>query len=194
MDRHRNIWLLFGTAPNRADTPAAGRFYALRDERDMSNGATLSEDSASIKDVTAGTPSGSRGWYIRLERGEKVVGAPNIFNGMVLFTTVTPDDGTCGGAGGTAKLYALHAWNGQAAIDFATGSALGTSTPTSRRFKDIGHGIPSVPLVLMTRPLVPGTPPAAVVMTSTANQEISTTAIPAPTYLKHVRSWRERVQ
>ena len=194
IDQRRNIWFLFGTTVGGENTSAPGRFYALRDDNDMSNGATLTEDSASIKDVTAGAPSGSRGWYVLLGRGERVIGSPNVFNGTVLFTTLTPDRGGCGGAGGAARLYAIAAWNGQAAIDFATGGALGTPTPTSRRSKDIGRGIASAPLVITTRPLVPGTPPASFVMTSTANREISITAIPAPAFLKHVKSWRERVE
>jgi type IV pilus assembly protein PilY1 len=194
MDRHRNIWLHFGTAREAANTPAPGRFYALRDDDDMSNDAALTDASASIRDVTAGAPPGSRGWYVLLGRGENVVGAPNVFNGTVLFTTFTPDGAGCGAAGGTARLYALRAWNGQAAIDFTTGSALGTPIPTSRRSKEIGRGSASVPLVIIARPPVPGTPAAAFVMTSTANREVFTTAIPAPAFLKHVKSWRERVQ
>ncbi len=193
MDQHRNIWLLFGTTPEGANTPA-GRFYALRDDNDMSNGAASNEDSASIQDVTGGAAAGSRGWYVLLGRGEKVVAAPNVFNGTVLFTTLTPDRAGCGSTGGTARLYALRAWNGQAAIDFATGGRLGTPAATSRRYKEIGRGIASMPLVITTRPLVAGTPPAWFVVTSTANQQISTTAIPAPAFLKHVKSWRERVQ
>ena len=192
MDRHRKIWLLFGTTARQraAHAPAPGRFFALRDDGDMTNGATLSEDSAGIKDVSGGAPSGSRGWYLLLSRGERVLGAPNVFNGTALFTTLVSKRGCA--AGGTAKLYAVRAWTGQAALDFATGGALEAPTPTSRRFKDIGHGDASVPLVITTRPLVPGTRVASFVITSTVNREISTTAIPAPASLKQLKSWRER--
>jgi hypothetical protein len=188
--------LFFGTgAPSQANTTSARRFYGLRDDTDMTNGATLTEDSAGIKDVSAASVTASRGWYVALPgRAERPVATANVFNSTVFFSTFTPDGaGACGPGGGSAKLYALQAWSGQAAIDFATGTAVAVPAASTPRFKEIGRGIASMPLVMTTPPVVPGTPRMSTVITATSNQELWSTAVPAPSFLKQVKSWRERI-
>jgi type IV pilus assembly protein PilY1 len=195
LDRQRNLWLFFGTGDrNRPTAMSAGRFYGLKDDTDMTNGAGLTGASAGIKDVTAANVTASQGWYVVLAgRGEKPVAAANVFNGTVFFSTFTPDRaGACGG--GSTKLYALQASRGYAAVDFATGTAAAAATAASPRFKEVGRGIGSMPVVVIMPPIVPGAPPTAAVLTATSSQELPSTAIPAPSFLKHVTSWRERSQ
>jgi type IV pilus assembly protein PilY1 len=193
LDRQRAIWLFFGTGDrNRPTAMSAGRFYGLKDDTDMTNGAALTGASAGIKDVTSGNATASQGWYVVLAgRGEKSLAAANVFNGTVFFSTFTPDRaGACGV--GSTKLYALQASKGYAAVDFATGTAVAALTAASPRFKEVGHGIGSMPVVVLTPPIAPGAPATASVLTATSTQELPSTAIPAPSFLKHVTSWRDR--
>jgi type IV pilus assembly protein PilY1 len=196
LDHRRNIWVFFGTnARHHRDANSSSRFYGLRDDADMTNGATLTDNDAGIKDVTAANVTAARGWYIALTgRGERSVGAANIFNGSVFFSTVTPERaGACGPDAGSAKLYALGAWTGYAAIDFLTGAAVASPTASTPRAKEIGRGIASTPVVVVAPPMSPGAPPTASVIIATSNQELRSSVIPAPSFLKHVTSWRERM-
>ena len=160
----------------------------------MTNAATLTVASPGTKDVMAATVTASQGWYVVLAgRGEKTVGAATVFNGTVFFSTFTPDRaGGCGA--GSTKLYALQASGGYAAIDFASGTAAAAPTPATPRFKEVGRGLGSTPVVVLTPPIAPGAPPTASVIIATSSQELPSTPIPAPSFLKQVRSWRDRSQ
>jgi len=108
-------WLFWGTGDraNPADTIVENRFYAMK-YPDTSNVATETD----LYDITnGGQPDTSdRGWYIRLEPGEKVVCTPIVFNEVVYFTTFKPDvsqsQDPCTPAVGTSYLYAMEAWTG----------------------------------------------------------------------------------
>ena len=195
LDHQRNVWLFFGTGDFRQPhATSMGRFYGLKDGTGMTNGAPLTEASPGIEDVTTGNAAVSRGWYVVLAgRGEKPLGTATVFNGAVLFSTFTPDPaGACGPGSGSTKLYALQASTGYAAVDFGTGTALAAPTAASPRFREVGRGSGSMPVVVLTPPIAPGAPPTASVITATSNQELSITAIPAPPFLKQVKSWRDR--
>lgn len=70
----------------------------------------------------------NRGWYIRLEKGEKCLSSPTVHGGVVYFTSFVPDSGAedreesdpCKGRakGGETRLYA---------IDYKTGGAVYTN-------------------------------------------------------------------
>jgi type IV pilus assembly protein PilY1 len=195
LDQHRGVWLFFGTGDRSLPNgPSAGRFYGLKDDTDMSGGAALTDASPGIKDVTTGNVAGAQGWYVVLGgRGEKVLAPPTVFNGIVFFSTFTPDRaGACGPGSGSTKLYALQASRGYAAVDFAAPAPAPATSATSPRFKEVGRGIGLAPVIVIAPPLVPGAPPAASVITATSNQALPSTAIPAPSFLKRVTSWRER--
>ncbi|MBN2297003.1 MAG: hypothetical protein JXM72_00325, partial [Deltaproteobacteria bacterium] len=104
----------------------------------------------------------SSGWYIDLkesdgsEIGEKVVSSPLVYSGVVYFTTFIPssqsaagqDPCTTSAGAGTARLWA---------VDYKTGNAVfesfdGDSSTLTRedRFKNIGGGIPSDPVLIVT--------------------------------------------
>jgi type IV pilus assembly protein PilY1 len=193
-DHLHRLWLFFGTGGDDPNATSGGRFYGLKDDTDMANGAAVQDSDARFKDVTAANVAAAQGWYVILRgRGEIPVGAATVFNGTVLFSTFTPDPaGVCGPGGGTTKLYALDPSSGSAKIDFAAGTTLTRPTPASPRFKDIGPGVGSTPIVVLTAPVTPGAPPTASVVTATSRQALASTPIPAPAFLKQVRSWRER--
>ncbi|MBI5510363.1 MAG: hypothetical protein HY903_16530 [Deltaproteobacteria bacterium] len=92
------------------------------------------------------------GWFIKLEKGEKVATPYDIFNGFALYATFLPTVG-CGGSSGSsnacspsakgvARLYARHFltgrvfdWNGDNAI------------VASEEIVDLGEGVPTAPAV-----------------------------------------------
>jgi hypothetical protein len=82
---------------------------------------------------------------------------------------------------------------GYAAIDFSTGTALTTTDATVTRSVSIGQGIASMPVVIVTPPAGSGSATASAI-TATTNQQLPNNPIPAPAFLKQVRSWRERIQ
>jgi Tfp pilus tip-associated adhesin PilY1 len=156
----------------------------------------LTEASTNVVDVTSTSATGSQGWFVQLPGdGEKVLAAANVFNNSVFFSTFTPDSTvTCLGGGGTAKLYALQITSGYAAINFSTGTAVTSPSPSTPRSTVIGHGIASMPVVVLAPPTTPGGATASSVVTATSNQELPPRTIPPPGFLKQVKSWRERIQ
>jgi type IV pilus assembly protein PilY1 len=195
LDHQRNIWVFFGTGDrNHPNAHASNRFYGIKDNTDMTNGATLTESTTDVRDVTNTNVLASQGWYVLLQgRGEKVVAAPNVFNNSVFFSSFTPDSTVSCTGGGTAKLYALQVSSGYAAIDFSTGTAVAEPTSSTPRSKDVGHGITSMPVIVITPPATPGSAPASSVITATSNQELPSNPVPRPPFMKQVKSWRERI-
>ena len=147
-----------------------------------------------LVDVTStnGTPTG--GWFFQMGTNEKVFAAANVFNMDVLFSGFTPTTTvTCTSGGGTAKLYAVQMQTGYAAINFATGTALTSTGASTTRSTSIGSGIASMPVIIVTPPPGSGNATASA-LTATTNQQLPNNPIPAPGFLKQVRSWRERIQ
>jgi type IV pilus assembly protein PilY1 len=195
LDHQRNLWLFFGAADRGpGDAMSGGRFYGLKDDTGMTNGAALTDASLGIKDVTASKATVNQGWYVVLAgHGERLFGGATVFNGTVLFSTFTPDRaGACDADAGSTKLYALQASTGYAAVDFATGTAVAGPTAATPRFKEVGRGSGSKPVVVLTPPVAPGASPTAAAITAMSSLQLSTLAIPAPRFLKHVTSWRDR--
>jgi len=158
----------------------------------MSNSAALSESN--LVDVTSTNGTAANGWFFRLASNEKVLDPANVFNSDVLFSSFTPTSiVTCTSGGGTAKLYSVLMTSGYAAIDFSTGTALTSSDASTTRSTTIGQGIASMPVVIVTPPQGSGSATASAI-TATTNQQLPSNPIPAPAFLKQVRSWRERIQ
>jgi hypothetical protein len=82
---------------------------------------------------------------------------------------------------------------GYAAMNFATGEALTSTSATVARSTTIGSGIASMPVVIVTPPPGSGLATASAI-TATTNQQLPNNPIPAPGLLKQVRSWREQIQ
>ena len=145
------------------------RLYAIKNEWTGSGFTTLTESD--LVDVTEnlivlGTAQQqadtrvaletSKGWYIKLDQnaGEKVTSAVTVFNGVVYFTTYTPDTSSTPPADpcvdvagrGTARLYAVNYKTGEAAFewsDIAETDADGNTVNQGRydRTKVIGTSI-----------------------------------------------------
>jgi type IV pilus assembly protein PilY1 len=192
-DTARNLWVFLGTGDrNHPNATASNRFYGIKENTDMTNGAALSESNLTDVTSTNGTPTG--GWFFTLGTNEKVLDPANVFNMDVLFSGFTPTSTvTCTSGGGTAKLYSVQMQTGYAAIDFSTGTALTSTGASVTRSTTIGQGIASMPVVIVTPPVGSGNATAAAI-TATTNQQLPSTPVPAPSFLKQVRSWRERIQ
>jgi type IV pilus assembly protein PilY1 len=192
-DTSMNLWVFLGTGDrNHPNATASNRFYGIKENTAMSNGAALSESDLVDVTSTNGTPTG--GWFFRLGTNEKVLDPANVFNLDVLFSGFTPTSTvTCTSGGGTAKLYSVQMQTGYAAIDFSTGTALTSTGASVTRSTTIGQGIASMPVVIVTPPLGSGSATASAI-TATTNQQLPNNPIPAPPLLKQIRSWRERIQ
>ena len=192
-DSQMNLWLYVGTGDrNHPNNTSSNRFYGIKDDTNMTNGSTLTESNLANVTSTNGTASG--GWFFQMGTNEKVFAAANVFNMDVLFSGFTPTTTvTCTSGGGTAKLYAVQMQTGYAAINFSTGTALTNTDATVARSTTIGSGIASMPVIIVTPPPGSGNATASA-LTATTNQQLPNNPIPAPGFLKQVRSWRERVQ
>jgi type IV pilus assembly protein PilY1 len=192
-DTAMNLWVFLGTGDrNHPNNNASNRFYGIKETTDMTNGAALSEST--LVDVTSTNGTAAGGWFFRLGTNEKVLDPANVFNMDVLFSGFTPvSTVTCTSGGGTARLYSVQMTTGYAAIDFSTGTALANTDATVTRSTTIGQGIASMPVVIVTPPSGSGMASASAI-TATTNQQLPSNPIPAPTFLKQLRGWRERVQ
>jgi len=192
-DTSVHLWVFLGTGDrNHPNSTSSNRFYGIKDTTDMSNAAQLSESN--LFDVTSTNGTAAGGWFFRLASNEKVLDPANVFNSDVLFSSFTPTSVvTCTSGGGTAKLYSVQMTSGYAAIDFSTGAMLTTTDSSVTRSTTIGQGIASMPVVIVTPPQGSGMATASAI-TATTNQQLPSNPIPAPAFLKQVRSWRERIQ
>jgi type IV pilus assembly protein PilY1 len=192
-DTSQNLWVFLGTGDrNHPNNAATNRFYGIMDTTDMTNGAALSESN--LANVTSTNASATGGWYFLLGTNQKVLDAGNVFNMDVLFSAFTPTTTvTCTSGGGTAALYSVQMTTGYAAIDFTTGTALTSTGASTTRSTNVGQGIASMPVVIVTPPMGSGSATASAI-TATTNQQLPSNPIPAPPFLKQVRSWKDRIQ
>ena len=192
-DTAMNLWLFIGTGDrNHPNNTSSNRFYGIKETTGMTNGSALTESD--LVNVTSVNGTATNGWFFQMGTNEKVFAAPNVFNMDVLFSGFTPTTTvTCTSGGGTAKLYAVQMQTGYAAINFSTGAALSSTGASVTRSTTIGSGIASMPVIIVTPPPGSGNATASA-LTATTNQQLPNNPIPAPGFLKQVRSWRERIQ
>ncbi|HLC21336.1 MAG TPA: hypothetical protein VJM10_04415, partial [Candidatus Methylomirabilis sp.] len=153
----------------------------------MTNETALME--AVLVDVSSADGSAVQGWFFKLAPDEKVLSAADVFNKIVFFSSFTPTNVVqCGSGGGTAKLYAVQALTGYAAIDWKKGEALASSDSKKERATVIGSGISSKPIVVIN---YTGTKVTASVVTATTNEQLPSNPAPAPSSLKRLIYWRE---
>jgi type IV pilus assembly protein PilY1 len=170
--------IFFGTG-DRADpekTSVVNRIYAVKNYwEDAGSFTTLTEsDLTDVTDnlIVLGTESqraevrealsNSKGWYIQLENpGEKVISSITVFNGVVYFTTYTPESGVAEtgedpcvvvSGRGQSRLYALNYKTGEAAHEYSTETETdGEGNVVNRgkydRSKIIGTSIASAPSI-----------------------------------------------
>jgi type IV pilus assembly protein PilY1 len=160
-------YLYFGTGDrtNPCTTTATNRLFAVKDrnEDDVAFAARVGAEAKLIEDdlvdltdnlIQDGTSEQATqtltdltnydGWYITMEStGEKILAAPVVIYGMVLFSTFVPDTDPCS-YGGDAYLYAVDYLNGVAVLDF---DETNEGLHKSDRSLNIGHGIPTEAVV-----------------------------------------------
>jgi type IV pilus assembly protein PilY1 len=192
LDDQSILWIYFGTGdrnhPN--NTTAPNRFFAIKDDPvDMTNGKPLTESD--LVDVTTNDADAtkSRGWFFRLGNNEKVLSSADVFNKVVFFSSFTPSNiAACGTGVGTAKLYAVQQLTGYAAVDFGLGGALITTNAAAARSKDIGTGIPSKPIIVISES---GATISTSVIAATTSQQLPSNPAPPPSAMRKVLYWRE---
>ncbi|MBN1233580.1 MAG: VWA domain-containing protein [Candidatus Coatesbacteria bacterium] len=137
------LWGYLGSGDKEdpLDTLRQNYFYAIKDVITRYNANTVIAES-SLGNAGAANANGWRYMFKAItgetnskHKGEKVLGKAIVFNGVVYFTTYTPDNiTTCTKGAGIARLYGL---------DFQTGSGkLGTANKIG---EVIGSGVPSPP-------------------------------------------------
>ncbi len=176
--------IFFGTG-DRADPEETGvvnRFYAIKNHwEDPATFNTLTEsdlwdvteDLIVLGSLTDQTLARSKlaekdGWFIRLDQnaGEKVTSPALVFNGVVYFTTYTPESGSINpldpcemvSGRGQARLYALNYKTGVAAFEWSditetdnTDEHNAVAKGRHDRSKIIGTSIASAPVVAILK-------------------------------------------
>jgi len=112
----------------------ADKFFMIMDQTTTVNPSSLSTSNVTMAslDSTAGgsvdwvPASGSNGFYISLQTGEKGVNAPLAVNGNVFFSTNQPAaaSATCSANLGTARAYAISPFTGESASNVLSGGGL----------------------------------------------------------------------
>jgi type IV pilus assembly protein PilY1 len=139
-----NVTGAYITASSSTSSPSSISYSYTLNELNGGNPVSLSTANAAIN---------PDGWYITLlNPGEKVVSSPVVYNGIVYFTTYTPNQTSNSCSEGYAQLYALNYTNGggEVATNSAGVSILGTSqspTGTGQQSAIIGSGTPSAPVI-----------------------------------------------
>ena len=143
-DSQGNLWVYWGTGDKEDPTAANAQevFVGLKD-----NDRSTTWAGGDLENITSGTydpASTSPGWYMNFTgQGEKVLGEPLVFGGVVYFSTFIPDQtGDPCSYGGDAQLYG---------VDYVTGA--GELSDEGDRSITIGTGIPTAPVIS----LKPGT-------------------------------------
>jgi len=194
LDPSGTPWVFFGTGdredPLKKNTK--DRFYGVKD--DDARGTTDSDKGGypySEEDLTDVTSNNTytqdalkKGWFIVLEKGEKVLARPMVYNRIVYFTTYT-DTGTdpCKVAG-TGKLYSVEYLSGGGALNFSDGT-YATGTVSGRSVVTTGSGLPSAPVITINTKGV-----ASVIVGTVSGQIMSKNAF-SPARDNEILYWRE---
>jgi type IV pilus assembly protein PilY1 len=157
--------LFFGTGdrehPN--ELTVINRLYAIKDKNPSSPLTETDLFDVTDDELQATGTTGERvseimqqlgeakGWFIRLETGEKCLAPSLVLNKVAYYTTFTPASGGGGGddpcyvGEGIARVYALQYQTGNAAFNFDLTNDDGTTKVISKtdRSKGIGTGMPS---------------------------------------------------
>lgn len=143
------------------DEQTQDRFYALEDYEALTHytGAYKTQPVIGTSDLVDVTKdfdpdlSGSKGFYIDLDKGEKVLATPSAFFGIVYFTTFVTDVNKlneCASIPGGARVYIIDAKNGAPAADLDND---GEVDDTGSRFEDLAtQGIPPTPQLIFQPP------------------------------------------
>jgi len=143
-DTQNNLWIYFGTGDKSDPTApnAQEKFFAIK-EGCLYDASSCTDHS--LSDLTNHTTKSGEvtdhGWYINMTgHGEKILGPPTVFGGVVYFTSYTPSQSAdpCD-AGGSSTLYA---------VCYTT--AAGQLSDGSRTLS-LEYGMASTPIVSISR-------------------------------------------
>jgi len=98
--------------------------------------------------------SGSKGWYINLEAGEKVMARSKTVDGLTLFTTYKPTTGnanSCAPSQGLGRLYAVSAYDARPQHNLDGVGTLGSLTTDDRSLTLVRGGIQPEPTLIFTK-------------------------------------------
>jgi len=137
------IFMGTGDREDACNTTSSDRIYSVKDTH---TSTTLTEsDLVDVTDPAAALPDipgGDNGWYIQLATtGERVLAEGTLFYKTYYVPTFSPNNEPCL-PGGIGKIYALKYLTGEAALDFGGSELI--------RSHDIGGGIPSKPVMVIT--------------------------------------------
>jgi type IV pilus assembly protein PilY1 len=194
LDPSGTPWVFFGTGdredPLKKNTH--DRFYAVKD--DDARGTTDPKKEGypySEKDLTDVTSNNTytqdalkKGWFIQLEKGEKVLARPMVYNRIVYFTTYTHTDPDLCKVAGTGKLYSVEYQSGGGAAGF-TDAMYAAGTASDRSVVTTGSGLPSAPVITISTTGV-----ASVIVGTVSGQIMSKNAF-SPARENEILYWRE---
>jgi type IV pilus assembly protein PilY1 len=194
LDPSGTPWVFFGTG-DREDplkNNIQDRFYAVKDDDAR---RTIDSDRGgypySEEDLTDVTLNNTytrdvlkKGWFIKLEKGEKVLARPMVYNRIVYFTTYAHTDPDPCKVAGTGKLYSVEYLSGGGALNFADGT-YATGTVSGRSVVTTGSGLPSAPVITIS------TTGVASVIVGTVSGEIMSTNAFSPVRDNEILYWRE---
>ncbi len=178
-----NLWVYIGTGDrNRVTSTSTNRFYGIKDNTTMANGATLTESD--LVNVTSTDVTATQGWYFTLASTEKVIGGADVAESVVYFSSFTPTSTvTCTTTAGVAQLYAIQMNTGYAALDWNNHDYMTSSDSSEDRSETVGEGLPTEPSIF----LEDGT---ATVVVGTSTGGIEQVVVPVDVGVQ-VLYWRE---
>ncbi|HEC19710.1 MAG TPA: VWA domain-containing protein [Gammaproteobacteria bacterium] len=128
LDRQHRLMIAIGSGyrAKPTETMTEDRFYVFEDPNTLYKPATpassaiIEDDLGDITDILTLT-SNKPGWYLRLDKGEKVLAENIIFNGKIMFTSYQPQFETgnsiCNLSGNTPRAYLLALADGRPLAD-----------------------------------------------------------------------------
>ena len=139
------VYMMTGNREDPCNQTTSDAVYVVKDNHAISTPLTLSDlvNTSGLTCPYSGTID--KGWYLSLGLGEKVLAESSVFGGAFYFTTFTPNDDPCL-PGGLARLYAVDYQDGCPLTDWGSGA--------HTRGADIGGGIPSEPVFIVTEKTV----------------------------------------
>jgi type IV pilus assembly protein PilY1 len=186
LDKFGIPWVYWGTGDREDPTNRTNndRFYAVKDDSDDGAGYPYRlNDLTNITALNTFNASTRKGWYIELEKSEKVLAKPSVFSNIVYFTTFVPGQQKECRVPGTSRLYMTEFRSGGGALNFSNEAYL-TNT-TSSRYVEIGSGMASAPVISVN------SKGKASVLVGTTDGGVYSRPAHSPDTNKKILYWRE---
>lgn len=147
-----------GARPHPMDEQTEDRFYAVDDFEALTHfynnykaqPVVTHSDLLDVTDNYSATIDDEKGFYITLEKGEKVLAQPTALFGLVYFTTFITENkklNDCASIPGGGRAYIVNAMNGAPAADIDND---GEVDNPKKRYEDIDNqGIPPRPQIIL---------------------------------------------